>query len=224
MDKLPELVDSKKRWNKLLAEPNLLDIICAHIANGGTPVGLAKLWDLPFGWISNWLNSDEVRGRRYAAALLARGEWARETVISELQKLSLVDIRLAYDDKGELLPPKQWPDALAAAVTSLETDELFEGTGPERVQIGVTRKLKLIDKARALELWGKHLRLFIDQHVVASTKLEDMIAASYAQPQILEPTKELEDERSKADVGKAPRRGNKGSKPKVPAVRKNIRE
>lgn len=46
------------------------------------------------------------------------------------------------------------------AISSLETYEEFEGYGEEREKVGDTKKIKLIDKTKALELLGKHLGMF----------------------------------------------------------------
>lgn len=46
------------------------------------------------------------------------------------------------------------------AISSLETFEEFEGYGEDREKIGDTKKVKLIDKTKALELLGKHLGMF----------------------------------------------------------------
>ena len=49
------------------------------------------------------------------------------------------------------------------AISSLETFEEFEGYGDNREKIGDTKKIKLIDKTKALELLGKHLGMFKDK-------------------------------------------------------------
>ena len=47
-------------------------------------------------------------------------------------------------------------------IASIETIDLFKGTGQNRKLIGRTQKVRLPDRIRALELLGKHLRLFTD--------------------------------------------------------------
>ena len=55
------------------------------------------------------------------------------------------------------------PEALRLAISSIEVFEEFEGSGKDRVYIGDTKKLKIWDKVKALELLGKHLKLFTEK-------------------------------------------------------------
>ena len=59
-----------------------------------------------------------------------------------------------------LLPPDQWDDAPAAAVASVEREELFAGSGKDRQLVGHTVKVKLWDKNSAAEKLMRHLGLF----------------------------------------------------------------
>lgn len=85
-----------------------------------------------------------------------------DQVLVELIKLAKADIRRVFKDDGDLKAVKDFPDDIAAAVSSVEVDELFEGHGKERVQIGYTKKIKFWDKPKCLELIGKHLKMFTD--------------------------------------------------------------
>lgn len=92
-----------------------------------------------------------------------RTQVTADRVITEVARLGFADLRKLFDDKGALLPVAQWPDDMAAAVASVEVDELFEGFGENRVQVGFTKKLKLWDKGKALEMLGRHLKLWVDK-------------------------------------------------------------
>lgn len=82
---------------------------------------------------------------------------SQERVLRELAAIALSDLRSLYRTDGTLKPPSEWDDQAAAAVASLEVDELRDGEG---AVIGFTRKVKRFDKVRALELLGKHLGLW----------------------------------------------------------------
>lgn len=86
-----------------------------------------------------------------------------DEVISELKKIAFLDIRGAFNDNGSLKDIKDIPDDVARAIAGIEIDDLFEGYGGDRTRIGYTKKLKLNDKTRALELLGKHLKILTDK-------------------------------------------------------------
>lgn len=86
-------------------------------------------------------------------------------VLTELRKMVHADLRQLFNADGTLKEVSEWPDDVACAVSSLEIDQLFEGKGEERKQIGFTKKLKLWDKNAAVEKAMKHLGLFEKDNV-----------------------------------------------------------
>lgn len=166
----------RERFEKLLLKPDLLEIICTHISNGGTVITLAEIWEVRFGDITNWLHSDKERSERYVKALGDRAEFAVERVLQELRRIGLADPRKIYDDHGNVKPIKEWDAETASTVASIEAFEKFEGVGADREFTGVIKKVKFNDKIKALELLGKNLSLFIDQvKHSGSVKLEDLL-------------------------------------------------
>jgi phage terminase small subunit len=74
-----------------------------------------------------------------------------DRIAQEYGKMAFGDIRKIFKDDGSLLLPSEWDDDTAAAIAGIDTDELFEGVGRDREQIGVTKKVKLSDKRAALD-------------------------------------------------------------------------
>ena len=85
---------------------------------------------------------------------------SKDRVLTEIARLAFSDNRKLYRKDGSLLMPSEWDDETAAAIAGVETFEEFSGRGEERTQIGITKKVKVWDKARCLELLGRHLKLF----------------------------------------------------------------
>lgn len=87
---------------------------------------------------------------------------ARE-VLQAQSRIARCDVRQLMHPDGTIKPTNEWPDDAALAVAGVDIDELFAGTGRDRMQIGETRNLKLWSKDKALEFMGKHYRLVTDK-------------------------------------------------------------
>lgn len=87
-----------------------------------------------------------------------------DAILAELHALATVDISLAYDDSGFLRPLKEIPENVRRAILNLEAAEIFAGDGDARSVIGHLKKVRFHDKTKALELLGKHLKLFTEKH------------------------------------------------------------
>lgn len=100
-----------------------------------------------------------------------------DKVLQEIAKIAFVDIRDLFTEDGDIRPVSEWNDTLAASIAGLEIEALFEGFGQDRQEIGKTKKIKMNDKLKALELLGRHLVLFKDKIEVGGLDgLADMIA------------------------------------------------
>lgn len=93
-----------------------------------------------------------------------RVEVTADLVLAELLKIARVDLSQMYTERGELKNIHDIPEDVRRAIAGIEVDELWEGRGRDAQQIGLTKKVKLWDKPRALELLGKHLKLFTEVH------------------------------------------------------------
>lgn len=74
----------------------------------------------------------------------------------EYARLAYSDVRKLYNEDGTLKPVHEWDDDTAAAVSSIEVDELKEGFDV----VGQVKKVKLHSKTTALADAGKHLGFF----------------------------------------------------------------
>jgi phage terminase small subunit len=112
-----------------------------------------------------------------------RTEITADTVLRELLRLARVDIGEAFKPDGSLKSIHDMPEDVRRAIAGVEVDELFHGHGQDREQIGYTRKVKFWDKTRALELLGRHLKLFVDKiEVEGRVTLEDLVLGTKKEP------------------------------------------
>lgn len=74
--------------------------------------------------------------------------------LREAARVAYSDIRELFDDKGNFLPVKQWPDDIARAVAGVEVVKKNVTTGDGKVDDVL--KVKLWDKGRSLQDLMKH--------------------------------------------------------------------
>ena len=169
-------VDYLERFQALTLKPDFIENVFAHIANGGTLITLAEAWGVRHSDISGYIGKRPQLMHEYTAAMMARDEWEKERCLQELRAIATLDVRQAYNEDGTLKNVRDMPPQLAAALQSVETDELFEGNGADRTMIGYTKKVKFWDKAKAIELFMKKHGLLVERVKVQHTmKLEDLI-------------------------------------------------
>ncbi len=92
-----------------------------------------------------------------------RTEVTQDMVIQELAKIAFLDIRKLYTENGQLKNIADIDSDVAGAISSLETLEEYDGYGDNREKIGDTKKVKVLDKTKALELLARHLGMFNDK-------------------------------------------------------------
>lgn len=97
------------------------------------------------------------------AARSEKVELTAEQVLRELKTAAFLDPIALFAADGTLLPLSEMPEAARRAIAGLEVEEIFEGSGKDRVWIGRLRKIKLVSKEGTLTLAGRHLGMFRDK-------------------------------------------------------------
>jgi hypothetical protein len=174
--------DRYDRFLDLTSEKNEADTmrrICAAVASGATLVEWCDLMEVDFGYVVHWLRSEKERNRLWVECQNDRKEWIKDTLLVQLRDIISSDLRKVFDDNGEMRPVHEWPDDVARFVSSIEQDQLWEGKGKDKEVVGQTKKIKMWDKAKAIELLGKHIE-FLTENIQHSGKitLEDLVNAS----------------------------------------------
>lgn len=86
-------------------------------------------------------------------------------ILTETAAIAFSDPRKLFNPDGSLKPLNEIDDDTAAALSKIEMEELFEGTGEDRKRIGTLHKVSRWDKHKALELLGRYRRMWGDEAV-----------------------------------------------------------
>lgn len=94
----------------------------------------------------------------------------RDRIAVEFGKIAFADIRKAFDADGSLKSIKKLDSDTAAAIISIESDELDEWVGDIKKPIGISRKIKLSSKQAALDSLAKMGGFFAPDKVAQTDK------------------------------------------------------
>lgn len=101
--------------------------------------------------------AEEIKKRQ--AKISEKLQVTQERVISEYAKIAFVDPAELFDDENNLIPIKQLPPEVSAAIGGLDQVIRKYGKGNNETEEH-TKKIKLIDKKGALDSLARHLGLF----------------------------------------------------------------
>jgi len=105
-------------------------------------VEASKLFDNP----KVSLRVEELREKVAQASIMS----AQEALL-EVSRLARFDIRKLYDEDGSPIPIHLLDKETAAAIQSVDIEEIWSGKGKSRVFVGYTKKYKVVDKNVSLE-------------------------------------------------------------------------
>lgn len=93
-----------------------------------------------------------------------RLDLSADHVVRELMSLAFSDVGRIFAEDGTLKPLHEIPVEVRKAIAGIDVFEEFDGRGKDRKLIGHTKKVRLWDKNKAIEMLGKYLRMFPDRH------------------------------------------------------------
>lgn len=108
------------------------------------------------------LLKDPDIAERVAAHKKARNERLEidaDNVVRELLRIAFFDIGEAFDESGRLKDLKDMPVEIRRVIAGIEVFEEYQGRGEDRKLVGFTKKIKLPDKAKVLEILTKHVKV-----------------------------------------------------------------
>lgn len=85
-----------------------------------------------------------------------------DRVLIELGRIAFFDARELFDDAGNQANLSGLPADTAAAIANIDINSYLTESG----DLSTTTKFRILDKLRALELVGRHLRMFTDKFEV----------------------------------------------------------
>lgn len=86
-----------------------------------------------------------------------RNDITIDELVQSLAGMVRFDIGDLYDENGSLLPIHKMPKSARLMISQLDTDDLFSGSGDDRMMIGYTKKVRTYSKVDAIEKLMKHL-------------------------------------------------------------------
>lgn len=104
---------------------------------------------------------EELRKPAVDDAIMQHDEWLRS-----LTMLARADVRKMFDNHGNPLEIVDLPNNEAHAVAAFEFYEDLSGKGEDRVKVGYTKKFKLTDRPRVLELIGKAQNFYVEKRAL----------------------------------------------------------
>lgn len=96
------------------------------------------------------------------AARAARTGVTQDRVVQELARLGFSDLRGVFRD-GRLLPPEEWPDEVARAISAIKVTTRNVGEG----EVEHVAEVKLWSKTEALVTLARHLGMLVDRQQVS---------------------------------------------------------
>lgn len=112
-----------------------------------------------------WVSNSKVKPHLFMAIEKAmalrekRTQITQDRVLKELAKAAFFDIRTLFDDKGDLVAVHKLKGDTAAAISNIDVTSYMTEGG----DLSTTSKFRILDKLRALELVGRHLKMFTDK-------------------------------------------------------------
>lgn len=93
----------------------------------------------------------------------AKLEFTAADVLNKFWKLADLDLTLVMNEDGSIKKVSEWPVGYGKLIGGLKIDELFEGTGRDRKQVGETKELKMETRNPNLVALARHLKLLTDK-------------------------------------------------------------
>lgn len=120
------------------------------------------------GWSIEKRPRVKARLQKIEQDALASVGISRTQIVREIARIAMLDPRKILDEFGNVRDFDQLDSDTAATIAGMDVEELFEGSGQERKQTGMVRKVKFWNKVDALKELAKIARLVQDAPPLAA--------------------------------------------------------
>ena len=110
-----------------------------------------------------WVSKSDQKPHVFAAIEVAKTVRSQRTLVNADSVLTRLDdilnanIADIINDDNSYKPIHEWPLIWRKMLSGMDVQELYEGTGKDRKQIGAVVKVRFADYLKTLELVGKHV-------------------------------------------------------------------
>lgn len=133
---------------------------------------MAKELGMRFSDLFKYVTSTEDLQKKYELALKAAEARDKDLVIRTLRGVIETYPSDMFEEDGSLKPVSQWPKELIAG---FEIEDLYN----KGEAIGNVKKVKTVDRLRAVEMLGKERGMFVQRNKVDATlTLEQLVEQS----------------------------------------------
>ena len=106
------------------------------------------------------------RVEHYRRIAEAKMEVSVQRIAQEVARIAFFDMRNLVDDEGNAIALQDLDEDTARALNGMDIEELYEGKGKDREQIGRVKKYKHVQKIEALRLLAQWKKMLIDRSEV----------------------------------------------------------
>jgi len=89
--------------------------------------------------------------------LVERNKITVDELVQSMAGMVRFDLSTIYNPDGSLMGIHDMPETARRMISEMESFDEFEGRGENKVKVGISRKVKIIDKLAAIEKLMKHL-------------------------------------------------------------------
>jgi phage terminase small subunit len=151
------------------------ELYCQQVASGKTQTEAYKIaypksqkWKEKGVWEKASVLSANVKVSARITELQKKASDKTEvTIVYVLEKLAELlnfNLKSIFNEDGTMKQIHELTDAQAACIQDFQVEEIWGGKGEERGQIGVLKKVKIVDKLATIDKYMRKFGQYIENH------------------------------------------------------------